>query len=178
MDDPKGANFPWKDAAPPAAAPATANVGVYTDLTSNIDRPKVYATNGSTEDKVASLFDGDKSGLLRSDADEQLLISIPFNQACKLHSFRIVGRGQGAPKKVKLFVNSLNIGFDDMERLKPTQEVKLSEAQATDRGSALIQTNFVAFQRVTNLTIFIETNQHDSDVTEVIHIDLIGSLAH
>lgn len=70
------------------------------------------------------------------------------------------------------------MGFDEAESLKPTQAMTLTTAQATDASGPLIQTNFVAFQRVTNLTIFIENNQEGGDITEVSSIVLHGNLAH
>lgn len=45
--------------------------------------------------------------MLESDTDEQLLIHVPFNTACKLSGLVVKsGGGSGqAPKRVKLFVN-------------------------------------------------------------------------
>ena len=52
---------------------------------------------------------------LESDTDEQLLIHIPFNTACKLSGLvlKSVKSAEQAPKRVKLFVNQPTIGFSE-----------------------------------------------------------------
>lgn len=53
--------------------------------------------------------------LLESDTDEQLLLHVPFQQAVRLSGLIIKNASSDedrAPLKVKLFVNSPNIGFN------------------------------------------------------------------
>ncbi|KVH73895.1 Galactose-binding domain-like protein [Cynara cardunculus var. scolymus] len=48
---------------------------------------------------------------LESDADEQLLIYIPFTQVIKLHSIVIKGPEEEGPQTVKLYTNKEHMGF-------------------------------------------------------------------
>lgn len=94
---------------------------------------------------------------LRSDADEQLLISIQLAQPSKISSIRIAApEAATAPSTVKLFVNRDHLAFDDVEDLPPTQVLELSGV------SAELKLNFVKFQNVSTLTVFIEGNQGES----------------
>lgn len=128
VEDPQGANFPWL----PKAAGAAAGSGEDASLAANVDRAKVNATNADEKTSVVSVF-AEGGGLLRSDCDPQLLIAVPFNQTCKLRALRVVGPKSGrAPKNIRLFANTLNMGFDDAEKLKCTQSFTLTAAQATD----------------------------------------------
>ncbi|KAG0615995.1 hypothetical protein M758_5G082100 [Ceratodon purpureus] len=51
---------------------------------------------------------------LESDADEQLLLFIPFNQVVKLHSLIIRGPPEEGPRTLKLFANRPNMGFSNV----------------------------------------------------------------
>jgi hypothetical protein len=67
---------------------------------------------------------------LQSDADEQLLINIPFNQKCKIASIIVKGPSDGTgPKKLKLLTNLTTCGFSDAESITPAQEFELTSAQ-------------------------------------------------
>jgi hypothetical protein len=113
--------------------------------------------------------------LLKSDADEQLLLTVPFKQLVKLHSMRVVAPvGDTAPRKLKLFVNAPSMGFEDAESRKAAQEIELTAEQLA--GDKPFPLNYVKFQRVSQVTLFFEDNASggDEDVTDVARIDLLG----
>ncbi|XP_073390961.1 uncharacterized protein [Physcomitrium patens] len=59
---------------------------------------------------------------LESDADEQLLLFIPFNQV-KLHSLIIRGPPEEGPRTLKLFANRPNMGFSNVTDYPPNDTV-------------------------------------------------------
>lgn len=72
----------------------------------------------------------DEGLYLESDADEQLLLNIPFNQKCKVASLTITGPSDGSgPKRVRLFTSSNGLGFSDVESAPAAQEFELTAAQ-------------------------------------------------
>mmetsp|Transcript_7781 Transcript_7781/g.15576 ORF Transcript_7781/g.15576 Transcript_7781/m.15576 type:complete len:161 (+) Transcript_7781:37-519(+) len=123
------------------------------------------------ETLAAVLGGGGGVGPLRSDCDEQLLISLPFVSGVKLHSINIWGGGETAPKTVKLFINNDSLAFDDVEGQKPHHEFELT---AKEVGGGTVTLPFCKFQFVTNLTIFISDNLADDEVTTLERIQLFG----
>ncbi|CAA0816755.1 PITH domain-containing protein [Striga hermonthica] len=109
---------------------------------------------------------------LESDADEQLLIYIPFTQVIKLHSFVIRGPGEEGPRTVKLFANREHMGFSNVNDFPPSDTAVLSEENL--KGKPVI-VKYVKFQNVRSLTIFIEDNQSGSEITKVQNIVLHGT---
>ncbi|KAL2536843.1 PITH domain-containing protein [Forsythia ovata] len=109
---------------------------------------------------------------LESDADEQLLIYIPFTQVIKLHSIVIKGPEEEGPKTVKLFANKEHMGFSNVSDYPPSDTAVLSEDNL--KGKPVIL-KYVKFQNVRSLTIFIEDNQSGSDITKVQKIVLCGT---
>ena len=69
---------------------------------------------------------------------------------------------------VKLYVNKPSMTFDDTEDLPPTQVIELTGASAT------LPLQFVKFQCVTSLSVFIENNQADGDVTCLSKLQFVG----
>jgi len=136
-------------------------------LNENPQKPLAYAMKqGYREDDGLAL---------ESDADEQLLIHIPFTQVVKMHTLCLKAvDGDRAPKVVKLFTNRPSLGFSDVSDLAAQQEIELSAAQL-EKGEP-IQLKFVKFQNVRSLTLFIESNQNDEDTTALHRIQLLGSL--
>ncbi|XP_022897926.1 PITH domain-containing protein At3g04780 [Olea europaea var. sylvestris] len=114
----------------------------------------------------------DESLNLESDADEQLLIYIPFTQVIKLHSIVIQGPEEEGPKTVKLFANKEHMGFSNVNDYPPSDIAVLSEDNL--KGKPVIL-KYVKFQNVRSLTIFIEDNQSGSDITKVQKIVLSGT---
>ncbi|GLT38810.1 hypothetical protein SLA2020_130320 [Shorea laevis] len=109
---------------------------------------------------------------LESDADEQLLIYIPFTQVIKLHSIFIKGPEEEGPKTVKLFSNKEHMGFSNVNDFPPSDTLVLSPENMEGKPIIL---KFVKFQNVRSLTIFIEDNQSGSDITKVQKIVLYGT---
>ncbi|CAN0829444.1 PITH domain-containing protein At3g04780 [Linum grandiflorum] len=109
---------------------------------------------------------------LESDADEQLLIYIPFNQVVKLHSIALKGPEEEGPKTVKLFSNKEHMGFSNVNDYPPSDTIVLSEDGVQGKPVAL---KYVKFQNVRSVTIFIEDNQAGGDVTKVQKIAFFGS---
>ncbi|KAL6560561.1 hypothetical protein OROGR_004120 [Orobanche gracilis] len=146
---------------------ASAIPGSLVDLLDFVDWSGVECLNQSGSHSLPNALKQDyreDEGLyLESDADEQLLIYIPFKQVIKLHSIAIKGPEEG-PKTVKLFANKDNMGFSDT--------AVFSEHNL--KGEPVIL-KYVKFQNVRSLTIFIEDNQSGSEITKVQKIVLYGT---
>ncbi|KAH6722186.1 PITH domain-containing protein [Leptodontidium sp. 2 PMI_412] len=92
---------------------------------------------------------------LESDADEQLLMHIPFTGQIKLHSILIrTSPSSSAPQTLKVFINRDDIDFSAASELSPTQEFKLSQTSEVQD----IQVKRALFGKVQSLTLFVEDN--------------------
>jgi len=110
---------------------------------------------------------------VKSDADEQLLVSIAFPQLMKLHAVKIAGPDDGsAPKTIKLFANKSNMDFGDCEDYPATQTLTLS---GTSQTMPLQLTKFLS---VSSITVFIEDNQADDEVTALSRLEFVGVPVH
>jgi len=116
----------------------------------------------------------DSDTYLESDCDEQLMLMLSFNQACKVHSLKIRAPSDGSgPKTIKIFVNQPNqVDFDGGESMEAVQKLVLEEADLT--GEKLIPLRFVKFQNVTNIVFFVVDNQGGEELTKCNYIKLIG----
>ncbi|ORY91957.1 PITH domain-domain-containing protein [Syncephalastrum racemosum] len=151
------------------------NYGVpgHSDLSHTITPLQTDALNQQEEHNVKQLF-ADNEEWLESDVDEQLIISIPFNQPVKIHSLVIKPKNIAqAPKTIKLFANRRNLGFEDADSIAETQTLNLEPKDFEE--NALIPLRFVKFQNITHLTIFVADNQEDEETTQIKQLVLIGS---
>ncbi|KAL2073353.1 hypothetical protein VTL71DRAFT_10677 [Oculimacula yallundae] len=97
---------------------------------------------------------------LESDADEQLLIHIPFTGQIKLHSILIrTSPSSSAPQTLKVFINRDDIDFSSASDLSPTQEFKLSQTSEVQD----IQVKRALFGKIQSLTLFVEDNYGEDE---------------
>ncbi|CAK9210681.1 unnamed protein product [Sphagnum troendelagicum] len=165
--------FPMATAV--VTAPVVAARG-QVDLVECIDWQSVECLNEkSTHTFVNALKQGyrEDNGLhLESDADEQLLLYIPFNQVVKLHSLIIKGPPDEGPRTLKLFANRQSMGFSNVNDFPINDAVTVSLEHLEGKPVPL---KYVKFQNVRSLTVFIEDNQGSSDCTQVQKLAIIGS---
>jgi thiol-disulfide isomerase/thioredoxin len=112
-------------------------------------------------------------GFLQSDCDEQLIISVTFNQLVKIHSLKIKAPPALGPKEIKLFINQpTTIDFDKAEGMKAVQELTV-DAKDLEAGNP-INLRFVKFQNVQNIQMFVRNNQSGGEVTQIDYLSFIG----
>ena len=112
--------------------------------------------------------------VLESDADEQLLIYIPFRETVKISSISIKSPSDGSgPATVKVFKNvpAGAMDFDDAENSTPTQELEWSEEELE---GAAVNVKLVSFQDTSSLTLFVENNVGDVDETVIQRLIING----
>ena len=140
-----------------------------------VDKKAMVALN--TDDARSApapraLFGRGDDGLV-SDADEQLLLVVPFTRTARVVGILFRGPGDGsAPKSVRLFANAPAMDFDDAEDALPDAEIELSQRQALGHDVVLLPQG--PFLNVQSLTVFVVDNQSGSDVTVWDHIALYG----
>lgn len=147
------------------------------DLTHYVSVAKCSVLNNDSATSVDTVLAG--SGMLRSDADcdEQLLLYVEFTEKVKLRHLAVradsedEAKGATGPATVKLFANAPQMDFSDAESRKPSQELALREA---DLKGDRVDLKFVVFQSVQSVTVFVETNQGDSDVTFLNRVQFFG----
>ncbi|XP_057499688.1 PITH domain-containing protein At3g04780 [Actinidia eriantha] len=146
------------------------------DLLDFVDWSGVECLNQSTSHSLANAlkqgYREDEGLNLESDADEQLLIYLPFTQVIKLHSIFIKGTEDEGPKTVKLFTNREHMGFSNVNDFPPSDTAELSPDNLKGKPVVL---KYVKFQNVRSLTIFVEDNQSGSEVTKIQKIVLYGT---
>ncbi|PYH40623.1 PITH domain-containing protein [Aspergillus saccharolyticus JOP 1030-1] len=114
---------------------------------------------------------------LESDADEQLLMYIPFTGQVKVHSLLIyTAPTSSAPKTLKLFKNRDDLDFSTASELSPTQKLEIPQPVA---GADVfeIPLNRAHWNTTTSITLFFEDNwsEGEEDVTKVGYIGFKGT---
>jgi hypothetical protein len=145
------------------------------DLTEIIDKKGTFGLNVADKYPFENLFIGNNELLTKSDSDEQLLLHISFNEVVALHGIKfIAGRDKmnEAPKTVKLYVNRVSISFTDVDSTA-TQVLELTETDLEDT-TKFTPLKQVVFNRVNTLSIFVESNQGEEDVTTLGGLRLFG----
>nr|WEP24191.1 thioredoxin-like 1 [Andrias davidianus] len=146
----------------------------YMDLMPFISKAGCECLNESDDHGFDNCLCKDQT-FLESDCDEQLLMTVAFNQPVKLYSMKLHGpdNGQG-PKYVKIFINlPRSIDFDEAMRSEPTQAVELASEDLKEDG--IVQLRYVKFQNVNSVTIFVQSNQGEEETTKITYFSFIGT---
>jgi len=150
-------------------------IGVAYSLFQRIDFNNLTCLNEAEEDSAKKIFKPyerrlEKDDFVESDADEELLINIPFTGDVKLKGLIIIGGEEEThPSSVRLFKNRPNMTFDDAGA-PPDQEFSL--VRDSD-GTVEYKTKIVKFSSVHHLTLHFPANFGD-DVTKIYYIGLCG----
>ncbi|TWU71626.1 hypothetical protein ED733_001423 [Metarhizium rileyi] len=110
---------------------------------------------------------------LQSDADEQLLMTVPFTAQVKLHSVLIrTSPSPCAPKTLHLYVNHDNLDFATAEDMDPIQKIELSQTSDVQE----IPVKRALFGKVQRLVLFFVDNfgDGDEDVSRVSYVGFKG----
>lgn len=155
------------------AASGGEDVKGYTDLKPFIMTSGCDCLNESDDNTHANAFETNAK-YLESDCDEQLIISLTFTQAVKVHSMKIKAPNDGrGPRTIKLFANQpSSVDFDQAERMEGIQKIELTNEDLS--GDKVIPLRFVKFQNVTNLVIFVANNQGGEETSVIEYFKLIG----
>ncbi|KIX04770.1 uncharacterized protein Z518_05640 [Rhinocladiella mackenziei CBS 650.93] len=111
--------------------------------------------------------------ILESDADEQLLMHVPFAGSCKLYSILIrTSDSDSAPSTLKLFRNRDDMDFGLATDLPPTQTVNLPKSNEV----AEIHLHRALWNGTTSINLFFEDNHSggDEDVTQISYLGFKG----
>eukprot|EP00009_Paramoeba_aestuarina_P007953 CAMPEP_0201519082 /NCGR_PEP_ID=MMETSP0161_2-20130828/9729_1 /ASSEMBLY_ACC=CAM_ASM_000251 /TAXON_ID=180227 /ORGANISM="Neoparamoeba aestuarina, Strain SoJaBio B1-5/56/2" /LENGTH=162 /DNA_ID=CAMNT_0047917015 /DNA_START=45 /DNA_END=533 /DNA_ORIENTATION=- len=121
---------------------------------------------------AAIITDPSNDKKVESDADEELLVFVPFTQGVRLTHISVRGPSNG-PRTVKLFSGQKNFNFDDVAHFKPSQTLKLT--QTNIENGDIIPLETFHFAKLDCVTIFFADNQEDDDVTSLSSISLFGA---
>ncbi|KAI0378328.1 DUF1000-domain-containing protein [Hypomontagnella monticulosa] len=107
---------------------------------------------------------------LISDADEQLIMSIPFTGQVKLHSILIrTSPSDSAPCTLKVFINRDDVDFSLAEQLEPMQTFELSQTSEIQE----LPVRRALFGKVQRVALFFEDN-FGHDVTRISYVGFRG----
>ncbi|TFY83034.1 hypothetical protein EWM64_g979 [Hericium alpestre] len=148
--------------------------GARENLYVHIDRQNVVALNATGEGpEVIKPWDErlDEQVFLESDADDQMIIRVPFTGQVKLRSLLLkTGPGDQTPSKVALFANDENLDFSDAPDKTPTQEFDV--AQGREVGEYALKP--AKFPNVSSISLFFPASQ-GAPTTRVYYVGFVGS---
>ncbi|KAG0320283.1 PITH domain-containing protein 1 [Dissophora globulifera] len=153
---------------------------VHESLYQKIDHDNVVCLNEAEADSGKSVLKPwhekmDDTKFVESDADEQLILRIPFTGLVKLKSISIRAEpGESAPRKMKAFANKDDLDFDNADSTAATQEWDLVED--TQGQIAEYSTRVAKFTSIRSLTLFFNEN-FGGDTTKITFIGLKGEFS-
>ncbi|KAK3672568.1 hypothetical protein LTR78_007619 [Recurvomyces mirabilis] len=110
---------------------------------------------------------------LSSDADEQLLMHIPFTAQIRLHSILLrTSTSDSAPKTLKLYLNRDDLDFSTASSMQATQTLELAQSNEVQEYPV----KRALFNTVRSLDLFFEDNwsQGEEDVTRISYLGFKG----
>jgi hypothetical protein len=135
----------------------------YEPLAELVDQDKCWCLNENPSSTHKNLFMGDDQLTLKSndgddDEERQLLINIQFREVVKLGAINLVApQNDSAPSEIKIFINQPGMGFAEAEAAECVQELSLAPEDLT--SNSLTMLNFLKFQGVLSVQIFVESNK-------------------
>eukprot|EP00804_Cyclotella_cryptica_P016631 CCRYP_001947-RA/>CCRYP_001947-RA protein AED:0.11 eAED:0.10 QI:0/0/0/1/1/1/3/0/192 len=171
-----GAALPSAAGGAPEPSPAEDGATLI-DLSTILDKSACYARNENSGYPWGNLFIGDSRLGMRSDADEQLIIHLSFQEFVRVKSIKFTEFNNGAnpelnPVTVHIHINRNNLGFEDIEDVDPAQTITLTASDLKEHSDP-VDLYYVKFQRVKSLTFYIEENQ-GGDVTAIGGLRIMG----
>ncbi|KIP10974.1 hypothetical protein PHLGIDRAFT_491700 [Phlebiopsis gigantea 11061_1 CR5-6] len=147
------------------------------NLYTHIDRDNVVALNaenGNGPEVVKPWHERlDEEVYLESDADDQMVIRIPFTGSVKLRALLLkVGPGEQTPAKVSLvtqFGNIDHLDFNEISERKPTQEFNVPQGREIGEYHVMA----AKFPAATSITLFFPASQ-GADTTRVYYVGFLG----
>lgn len=192
----KSYNAPWRGAALPLR---------HQDVTDIVDSTNLDLLNwNGAFGSVKTLFEPTEPSALalttrtreraesempdwvQSDADDQLILFIPFQASVKIHTIQITSLPSNIsdndeitmrPKTIKFYKNQPNtLNFDDVEAISATDAIELGSRDWDEKtGTAKLELRFVNFQNVTTLVMFIANGDGSGEITRLDRLRIIGS---
>ncbi|CAK3892655.1 Hypothetical predicted protein [Lecanosticta acicola] len=110
---------------------------------------------------------------LKSDADEQLLMHVPFTAQIRLHSILIrTSATDSAPMTLKVYVNKDGLDFATAADMPPTQTLELAQSNEVQE----VPVKRALFNTVRSLDLFFEDNwgQGEEDETRISYLGFKG----
>ncbi|KAI1287690.1 PITH domain-containing protein [Halotydeus destructor] len=151
------------------------NRGVEFSLYAKVDLDKVECLNELVDGSGKTIFKPwnerlSNEDFVESDADEELLIKVPFTGNVKLKGIIIRGLDDDShPSRVRLFRNRPNMAFDDA-RDEADQEFEL---QKDPNGVAEYPMKIITFNNTHHLTLHFPLN-FGEERTKIYYIGLKG----
>ncbi|KAH7919369.1 DUF1000-domain-containing protein [Leucogyrophana mollusca] len=148
------------------------DVGPNDNLFPHIDRDNVVALNssGSGPEVIKSWDQRNSEVFLESDADDQLILRIPFTGSVKLRALILkAGPTNQTPNKVALFANQQSLDFSDVADRKATQEFEV--VQTADACEYAVKA--AKFSNISSLALFFPSAQ-GADTTRIYYVGLLG----
>jgi len=151
-------------------------------LLSYLDNSQINCLNEAAEHNLKSILQSkalnSSPAHVLSDVDEQLLLSVHFNQSVRVRSMVIkTSSASQAPRDITIFVNRPSIGFEDVDSdgadRNAAQILSLSEAQVTQ--GQRVPLRYVRFQSVNSIHIFVGSNHGGEEQTRIDGIDFFGT---
>lgn len=102
---------------------------------------------------------------LKSSADEQLLMVVPFTGQVRLHAILIrTSNSQSSPKTLKVFLNQDSMDFETASEKEPTQTLEISQTNDVQE----IPVKRAYFNTTRSLALFFEDNWSHGEEDETI----------
>jgi len=149
--------------------------GVAYSLYQKIDMAKLNCLNEMIEDSGKLVFKPwelrlNREKYVESDADEELLINIPFTGNVKLKGLIVGGdNADSHPAHVKLFKNRPNMTFDDAEAAADQEFNLVRDTNCTLEYKVKV----VTFSSLHHLSLYFTSN-FGADTTKIFYIGLAG----
>ncbi|KAF1937591.1 DUF1000-domain-containing protein [Clathrospora elynae] len=138
-------------------------------LYAQIDFPRITTLNERTSNSGRAICQKpwterlSPSPELVSDADEQLLLTIPFTGQVRLHSIMLRGSPSGdCPKTLKVFVNEEGMDFEIAAEKEATQVLEIAQTGEVQE----IPVKRARFGMARSLTLFFEDNWGNGEEDE------------
>jgi len=71
-------------------------------------------------------------------------------------------------------MNQPSFAFDNAEKNAPVQEFSLEPNQTKQNNGQLVQLQFVKFQKVNNIWVFVDRNHDGKDTTAITKLQIYG----
>ncbi|GFZ50096.1 hypothetical protein JCM24511_07849 [Saitozyma sp. JCM 24511] len=116
----------------------------------------------------------DETRYCESDADDTLILKVPFNASVSLRSITVKAGPSGqTPREIHLFKDAPGMDFSDAEAADPTQVIEVVES----RDGVEYQVKAAKFASISSLTLYVPGNASDGeeDSTRIYYVGLRGS---